>query len=187
MGAGIMTSTSREPESIIHKPLPSLPSDAVDSIILSRSKKARILQKAFIISITLTVLYISYSVLFNRVVALTLAHTSPFSSKSHSTTADIPQYFQTSPELWPGPTATGRAPFLAATNAVSFAATRTYAPNEPLETAEPIEGQTEGDRSIFRLMGHLSGYFPNPEGHGVREWPLIKGAKIVQVQVSLCL
>ena len=27
----------------------------------------------------------------------------------------VPQYFQTSPELWAGPTATGRAPFLAAT------------------------------------------------------------------------
>lgn len=73
---------------------------------------------------------------------------------------------------------------MAATNPVSFALTRTYVPNEPLETAEPIGGQKDGDESIFRLMGHLSGYFPNPEGHGVREWPLISGAKIVQVQVG---
>lgn len=29
-----------------------------------------------------------------------------------SSTTDVPQYFQTTPELWAGPTATGRAPFL---------------------------------------------------------------------------
>lgn len=177
-------------ESNINKRLPSLPPDAaVDTILFGRSKKQQIIRKALLVSIAFTVLYCSYSFLFNRVVALTLANTAPLSPHSHSspTTASVPQYFQTSPELWPGPTATGRAPFLAATNPVSFASTRTYVPNEPLETAEPIVGQEGGNQSIFRLMGHLSSYFPNPEGFGVREWPLIQGARIAQVQVSLSL
>ena len=29
-----------------------------------------------------------------------------------TSTTNVPQYFQTTPELWAGPTATGRAPFL---------------------------------------------------------------------------
>lgn len=98
----------------------------------------------------------------------------------------VPQYFQTSPELWAGPTATGRAPFLAQTNPVSFAPTATFVPNTPLETAEPIAGQSR-NQSIFQLMGQLSPYFPNPSGFGVAEYPLPPGANITQVQVSTCV
>jgi hypothetical protein len=100
---------------------------------------------------------------------------------SHST--KIPQYFQTSPELWAGPTATGRAPFLAQTNPVSFAPTATFQPNTPLETGEPIVGQGQ-NQSIFQLMGQLSPYFPSPSGFGVAEYPLPPGAEITHVQVS---
>ena len=126
--------------------------------------------------------------LFNRVVALTLASTAgaatlPHVEKHHSTTK-VPQYFQTTPELWPGPTATGRAPFLVETNPVSFAPSATFVPNTPLETAIPIAGQGR-NQSIFRLMGHLSSYFPNPEGFGVAEFPLPGGANISQVHVRL--
>jgi len=65
--------------------------------------------------------------------------------------SDVPQYFQTSPELWPGPTATGNAPFLAQT--VAFEPTGTYLPNDPLKTNMPIKGMKEGDDGIFKLMG----------------------------------
>lgn len=99
-----------------------------------------------------------------------------------SSSPDVPQYFQTSPELWAGPTATGRAPFLAQTNPVFFTPTATFVPNDPLETGEPIIGQAQND-SIFHLMGHLSPYFPNPSGFGVNEYPLPPGANISQVQV----
>ncbi|RAL63244.1 hypothetical protein DID88_004322 [Monilinia fructigena] len=80
----------------------------------------------------------------------------PEKQPSSTSTTNVPQYFQTTPELWAGPTATGRAPFLAQTNPVSFAPT---------------------------LMGHLSPYLPNPSGFGVAEYPLPPGAKIAQLQM----
>lgn len=94
----------------------------------------------------------------------------------------VPQYFQTSPEIFAGPTATGRAPFLAQSNPVIFASSVSFKPNSPLETGEPISGQGKKE-SIFNLMGNLSPYFPNPSGFGVAEYPLPAGANIVQVQV----
>ncbi|KAL8801589.1 MAG: hypothetical protein Q9200_006903 [Gallowayella weberi] len=63
--------------------------------------------------------------------------------------------------LGKGPTATGQAPFLAASNPAPFGATRTFVANAPLETALPIVGDSQNE-SIFHLMGHLSPYFPNP-------------------------
>lgn len=63
----------------------------------------------------------------------------------------VPQHFQTSPELWPGPTATGKAAFLAQT--VAFEPTATYVPNEPLQTAIPIVGAKND--SIFHHMGYV--------------------------------
>ncbi|KAI6347679.1 hypothetical protein MCOR30_000309 [Pyricularia oryzae] len=93
---------------------------------------------------------------------------------------DVPQYFRTSPELWAGPTATGKAPFLQQT--VTFDPTATYVPNAPLQTAIPIQGMGSGNKSIFQMMGHLSPYSPSP-GFGVREYPLPAGAEIVQVQM----
>jgi hypothetical protein len=102
-----------------------------------------------------------------------------------SSTESVPDYFQTTLQLWAGPTATGRAPFLAQTNPVSFAPTATFVPNVPLETAMPIVGQGQ-NQSIFQLMGQLSPYFPNPIGFGVAEYPLPPGANITHVQVSYC-
>lgn len=92
----------------------------------------------------------------------------------------VPQYFQTSPQLWAGPTATGRPAFMAQTRALD--PTATFVPNLPLQTAIPIEGQKEGDKSIFQLMGFLSPYSPSP-GWGVDEYTLPDGAEIVQVQM----
>lgn len=92
----------------------------------------------------------------------------------------VPQYFQTSPELWAGVTATGKPAFMAQTHA--FEPTATFVPNDPLQTSIPIEGMKEGNRSIFQMMGYLSPYSPST-GFGVDEYPIPKGAEIVQVQV----
>lgn len=92
----------------------------------------------------------------------------------------VPQYFQTSPELWAGPTATGKAAFMAQTRV--FEPSATYVPNEPLQTSIPIEGMGQGNESIFRMMGFLSPYSPSP-GFGVDEYPIPDGADIVQVQM----
>lgn len=116
--------------------------------------------------------------------AALLGGTWAASDSSSSSSTKVPDYFQTTPELYPGPTATGRPPFLAESNPVEFAATVTFVPNAPLETAEPISGMTSQNQSIFQLMGYLSPYFPNPVGFGVHEYPLPKGANISQVQVS---
>lgn len=93
---------------------------------------------------------------------------------------DVPQYFQTSPQLWAGATATGKPAFMAQTRI--FEPTNTYVPNEPLQTSIPIEGMKEGNQSIFKMMGFLSPYSPSP-GFGVDEYPIPEGAEIVQVQM----
>ncbi|KAL9942278.1 hypothetical protein ACHAPB_007910 [Verticillium nonalfalfae] len=97
----------------------------------------------------------------------------------NKTSADVPQYFQTSPQLWAGPTATGRAPFLAQTRVVP---TGSFVPNSPLQTAMPIEGMATQDEGLFRLMGYLAPYEPSP-GFGVDEYGLPEGAEIVQLQM----
>ncbi|KAK3328849.1 phosphoglycerate mutase-like protein [Apodospora peruviana] len=94
--------------------------------------------------------------------------------------SDVPQYFQTTPELWAGPTATGKAAFMAQTRTFDHAAT--YVPNAPLQTSLPIQGMSEGNESIFGMMGFLAPYTPSP-GFGVDEYPLPEGAEIVQVQM----
>lgn len=71
----------------------------------------------------------------------------------------VPDYFQTTTELYPGPTATGTAPFLAQTNPAATV------PNTPLVTGQIIAGASE--RNIFELMGNLSPYFPNPRYVGI--------------------
>lgn len=154
----------------------------------SSSKGRSALRKAIIVVLTCAILYGSYAILADRVMKLAAARRAMIfgdhnASGCSTPTSTVPQYFQTSPELWAGPTATGRAPFLAQTNPISFAPTETFAPNNPLETGMPIVGQYHND-SIFHLMAHLSPYFSNPSGFGVAEYPLPPGAKISQVQVK---
>lgn len=95
-------------------------------------------------------------------------------------TSTVPQYFQTSPELWAGPTKTGVPAFLAQTR--TFDPTASFVPNQPLQTAIPIEGMGAANESIFQMMGYLSPYMPSP-GFGVDEYPLPAGAEIVQLQM----
>ncbi|KZL87955.1 histidine acid phosphatase [Colletotrichum incanum] len=92
---------------------------------------------------------------------------------------DVPQYFRTSPELWAGPTATGRPAFMAQTRVLP---TGTFVPNQPLQTDIPIEGMGSKNESIFNMMGYLTPYQPSP-GFGVDEYALPAGAEIVQVQM----
>jgi hypothetical protein len=118
-------------------------------------------------------------------------------STSKPASSDIPQYFQTKPEIFAGqhihqafltqywyqkgPTPTGAAPFLAQTNPAPFTGA-SYIPNQPLETQVPIAGNTNGS-NIFQNMGQLSPYFPNPKGFGVDEYALPPGAEIVQLNM----
>ncbi|KAK7928301.1 histidine acid phosphatase [Apiospora marii] len=95
--------------------------------------------------------------------------------------SSVPDYFQTTTEVLPGPTKTAAiAPFLAQTNTVAF--TGTWAPNQPLQTGVPIEGNVNNS-NIFQLQGHLSSYFAHSEGFGVDEHPLPPGAKISQMHL----
>ncbi|RDW64754.1 putative 3-phytase A [Coleophoma cylindrospora] len=174
----------------------------------SASRSAHVLKLAFLTVFVLVFFYFSSILFLDRVLVLGLAashsqtaiqsgsrepqpgnpHPNPVDqneglpSSPTLTAENVPQYFQTTPELWAGPTATGRAPFLAQTNPVSFMPDATYVPNNPLETAAPIMGQNQNE-SIFHLMGNLSPYFPNAEGFGVAEYPLPEGANISQVQM----
>ncbi|KAG8626677.1 hypothetical protein KVT40_005622 [Elsinoe batatas] len=93
-----------------------------------------------------------------------------------TSSSGVPQYFQTEPEVYAGPTPTGSAPFLAETNPAPFP-TVSYIPNSPLETQVPISGNVNNS-NIFQLHGQLSHYFPNPDGFGVKEYALPKGSNI---------
>ncbi|KAK5131653.1 hypothetical protein LTR08_000780 [Meristemomyces frigidus] len=98
-----------------------------------------------------------------------------------SSTSSLPDYYQTKPELFPGPTPTGSAAFLAQTNPAPFEST-TYIPNSPLETQVPIVGNVDNG-NIFQLHAQLSHYFPNPVGFGVDEYSLPDNASIVQLNM----
>lgn len=140
------------------------------------------LKKAFLLIFSIVLLYCTYHILYDDVLTLARASRGQSLESSKALANKVPQYFQTSPELWAGPTATGLAPFLAQSNPAYFAPTATFVPNNPLETAVPVVGGSPNG-SIFHLMGYLSPYFPNPVGFGVSEYPLPPGANITQVQV----
>ncbi|KEF55159.1 uncharacterized protein A1O9_08813 [Exophiala aquamarina CBS 119918] len=97
--------------------------------------------------------------------------------------ATVLDYFQTSPQIFAGPTATGLiAPFLAQTNPAPFGQEASFVANAPLETNVPITGNTNRS-SIFQLHGQLSSYFPNPVGFGANEYPLPPGSNLSQVHL----
>ncbi|KAJ9653990.1 hypothetical protein H2198_006909 [Neophaeococcomyces mojaviensis] len=120
--------------------------------------------------------------LLSLMTAVGLGNAAAFDKKQASSSSVVPQYYQTSPEPYPGPTATASmAPFLAQTDTVSFAS-GTLAVNAPLQTAYPITGNTNNS-NIFELMGQLSSYFPNPVGFGVNEYSLPPSANISTVHL----
>ena len=108
--------------------------------------------------------------------------------KRQATSASpTPDYYDTVSEgPYPGPTQTGQAPFLAEIDPVPGSGiptgTRSFNPNVPLETSEPIPDNTD-NINIFQYMGNLSPYFPNPTGFGVEEYSLPPTCNITQVHV----
>lgn len=98
------------------------------------------------------------------------------STATATTSTDVPEYFQTKPELFAGPTPTGAEPFLAQTNPAPFASV-SFIPPSPVETQEPIAGNDKNE-NIFEHMGKLSPYFAG-HGFGVEEYPIPEGAEIV--------
>lgn len=103
--------------------------------------------------------------------------------RQESPSPTVPDYFQTTPEIYAGPTVTGLiAPFLAQTNPAPFGQEASFVANAPLETNVPIQGNTR-NQSIFQLHGQLSSYFSPSQGFGAQEWPLPPGANISIVNV----
>ncbi|KAB8235574.1 histidine phosphatase family protein [Aspergillus alliaceus] len=95
-------------------------------------------------------------------------------------TSAEPNWFQTRPQSFQGPTATGVAPFLALTNPAPFGY-RTYLPNHPIETSQPIPGAR--GRNAFHSMGNLSPYHSDERGFGVDEYPRPVGSNITQMHM----
>ncbi|KAJ5678859.1 hypothetical protein N7462_007103 [Penicillium macrosclerotiorum] len=113
-------------------------------------------------------------------ISLALASVVDAGAIHQRATPTQPNWFQTSPDLYAGTTATGAAPFLAEINPAPFGEA-TYVPNAPLETSEPIQGAN--GRNIFHLMGDLSPYFSPSEGFGVEEYPLPLGSNITHMHM----
>lgn len=145
-----MTETSRDPQEQ-HYPIQT------HRNVLA--KRREMLRKAVFIAACTVAVYCSFRMIYHSM--------TQGSDNYHpgSSLSKIPQYFDPNPELWPGPTATGRAPFLAQ------------------ESVVPSLGQAP-NKSMERLWGHLSPYSPNYEGWGVEEFPLPEGSQIVQVHVG---
>ncbi|TVY30406.1 3-phytase A [Lachnellula hyalina] len=141
----------------------SLPAHDQDSDRFASSKNSRILKKAAFLSFIMVMLYCSYSMLFRSM--LVVAGTGPGQAVGSSGVSKgfskFSQYFDPNPEIYPGPTATGRAPFTAQ------------------ETMAPM-GE-KNNKTIQQMFGHLSPYSPNIIGFGVEEQPLPPGANIIQV------
>ncbi|KAK2628245.1 hypothetical protein QTJ16_002891 [Diplocarpon rosae] len=187
---------SAEGNALLHKEQLAPPQEqAIPSTKFIHSKSTRMWSKAVLIIVTGLILYCTFGMLFdNLLLVITAGSANPAKILDAQGMVEgdavalkkekVPQYFQTTPELWAGPTPTGRAPFLAQTNPVSFAPTVTFVPNTPLETAMPIVGQKQNE-SIFHLMGQLSPYAPSPSGFGVSEYPLPPGANITQVHAKM--
>lgn len=79
------------------------------------------------------------------------AHDTDPDSCRCSETVTVPQHFQTSPQLFAGPTATGHPAFLAQTVTINPSAT--YVANQPLQTNIAVDGQPVDGQSIFQNMG----------------------------------
>lgn len=83
----------------------------------SKSHHTERLRKIALFLVICAFLYASYIMLLDQILLLSLTGVTasallPEKQPCSSSTNDVPQYFQTTPELWAGPTATGRAPFL---------------------------------------------------------------------------
>ncbi|KAL4895637.1 histidine phosphatase superfamily [Aspergillus ambiguus] len=119
--------------------------------------------------------------LSSKLLPIALAITGHAAVISPSRSSTIPEYFQTSYGPWAGPTEAGTPPFLAQENPAPFGGPK-YIPNTPVVTDVPIPGCQDG-AEIFKHMGNLSPYMPNPSGFGVDEFPLPEGSRIIQMHM----
>ncbi|CAK7211407.1 hypothetical protein SCUCBS95973_001104 [Sporothrix curviconia] len=188
-GAANMAGASSSPSPSRFAPLGShhRPGDDAPPRWLSR-KTARVVAISFVTCLAVCIVF--KFVADNTGLALSLAHSNggdgsnngknKDSGCSPAATVTVPQHFQTTPQVFAGPTATGRPAFLAQTLTIDPSAT--YVANQPLQTNILVDGvPTDGD-SIFRHMGYLSPYQPAP-GFGVQEYALPPGAEVVQLQM----
>lgn len=107
--------------------------------------------KAIIVTVAACIIvFIVFQVISNDAVARLRGSVADALNDCPCRSADVPLHFQTEPQVFEGPTATGAAPFMAQT--VVFSPEATYVPNEPLQTAVPVEGIGK-DENIFKLMG----------------------------------
>ena len=107
--------------------------------------------KAIIVTVAACIIvFIVFQVISNDAVARLRDSFADAATDCPCRAVDVPLHFQTSPQVYAGPTATGAAPFMAQT--VAFEPEGTYVPNEPLQTSVPIQGMGKNE-SIFKLMG----------------------------------
>ncbi|KAJ5093730.1 hypothetical protein N7456_009591 [Penicillium angulare] len=118
----------------------------------------------------------------SQLILLGLTATSHAGVVKPRASSAVPDYFQTSFGPYAGPTKAGDAPFVAAQSAVPFLGGDFYLPNTPVVTNVPISGNANGGE-IFKHMGNLSPYMPNPSGFGVNEYPLPPGTNITQMHM----
>ncbi|KAH6675629.1 acid phosphatase [Halenospora varia] len=148
----LMGNRSEDPDGGVDEPRPRF----------SRPGSYSIVQKAVIAAIVLIAAYCSLGMIYQSILAASGAKPMAMSGSVSKSSKKLPYYFDPNPELWPGPTATGRAPFLAQ------------------ETVVPNLGQDKNE-TRKRLWGHLSPYHPAIEGWGVEEFPVPIGAIITQL------
>ncbi|CAK7264994.1 hypothetical protein SEPCBS57363_001355 [Sporothrix epigloea] len=151
------------------------PGDDAPPRLLSR-KIVRVVIISFVTCLAVVIAFKLFA--DNTGLVLSLAHKE--GSCDPIATVTVPQHFQTTPQVFAGPTATGRPAFLAQT--VTIDPSATYIANQPLQTNILVDGVPASGDSIFRHMGYLSPYQPAP-GFGVQEYALPPGAEIVQLQM----
>lgn len=143
-GAASATSTSPSP----YNPLDNhhRPGDDAPPRWFSR-KTLRVIVFSFVTC--LAVVIASKLLVDNTGLVLPLAHKD--GSCDPIATVTVPQHFQTTPQVFAGPTATGHPAFLAQTVTINPSAT--YIANQPLQTNILVDGVPAGGDSIFRHMG----------------------------------
>ena len=137
------------------------PGDDTPPRWLSR-KTARVVAISFVTCLAVCVAF--KFVADNSGLVLSLAHSKPSGDGDNSSaeknkdgtcspivTVTVPQHFQTTPQVFAGPTATGRPAFLAQT--VTIDPSVTYVANQPLQTNILVDGMPASGDSIFHHMG----------------------------------
>ena len=176
-----MTDTKYHSLGDLQQDFPSHPDETWPA---SKSRYKHGLTRSVILALAIFTISIAGAMLFllSLMTAVGLGNTAALQKNEAAGSSTVPLYYQTSPDPYPGPTATAlMAPFLIQTDTASFTS-GTVGVNSPLQTAYPITGNTNNS-NVFQLMGQLSSYFPNPVGFGVSEYPIPPGANLTTVHL----